>query len=70
LRQGRIDAAVLGGETLPYQNTLEKDAYAPIGQPFLSQYTAIGMSKNGAALNDALSQAFSKLIADGTYVKT
>ncbi len=40
LRQGRIDAAVQGGETLPYQNTLEKDAYAPIGQPFLSQYTA------------------------------
>jgi polar amino acid transport system substrate-binding protein len=69
LRQGRIDAAVQGGETLPYQNTLEKDAYAPIGQPFLSQYTAIGMSKNSPALNDALSQAFGKLIADGTYAK-
>jgi polar amino acid transport system substrate-binding protein len=69
LRQGRLDAAVQGGETLPYQNTLEKDAYAPIGQPFLSQYTAIGMAKNSPALNEALTQAFGKLIADGTYTK-
>jgi polar amino acid transport system substrate-binding protein len=27
------------------------------------------MSKNSPALNDALSQAFGKLIADGTYAK-
>lgn len=69
LRQGRLDAAVQGGETLPYQNTLEKDAYAPIGQPFLLQYTAIGMAKDNAALSDAMTQAFGKLLADGTYKK-
>ncbi|AME25804.1 MULTISPECIES: ABC transporter substrate-binding protein [Burkholderiaceae] len=69
LRQGRLDAAVQGGETLPYQNTLEKDAYAPIGQSFLSQYTAIGMAKDNTALSDAMKQAFGKLLADGTYKK-
>lgn len=69
LRQNRIDAAVQGGETLPYQNSIEQNAYAPIGQPFLSQYTAIGMSKDNAALNAALTQAFNQLVADGTYQK-
>ncbi|MFM0009750.1 ABC transporter substrate-binding protein [Paraburkholderia sediminicola] len=69
LRQNRIDAAVQGGETLPYQNSIEQNAYAPIGQPFLSQYTALGMSKDNAALNTALTTAFNQLIADGTYQK-
>jgi len=69
LRQNRIDAAVQGGETLPYQNSVEQNAYAPIGQPFLSQYTAIGMSKDNAALTTALTAAFNQLVADGTYQK-
>ncbi|MFM0598207.1 ABC transporter substrate-binding protein [Paraburkholderia dilworthii] len=69
LRQNRIDAAVQGGETLPYQNSIEQNAYAPIGQPFLSQYTAIAMAKDNAALNAALTQAFNQLVADGTYQK-
>jgi polar amino acid transport system substrate-binding protein len=69
LRQARLDAAVQGGETLPYQNTIEKDAYAPIGKPFLAQYTALGMAKDNAALNDALTKAFGELIKDGTYIK-
>ncbi|PQV46735.1 ABC transporter substrate-binding protein [Paraburkholderia sp. BL21I4N1] len=69
LRQNRIDAAVQGGETLPYQNSIEQNAYAPIGQPFLSQYTAIGMAKDNAALNAALTQAFNQLVAEGTYQK-
>jgi polar amino acid transport system substrate-binding protein len=50
LRQGRIDAAVQGGETLPYQNSVEENAYAPIGKPFLSQYNGIGMAKGSAAI--------------------
>lgn len=69
LRQNRIDAAVQGGETLPYQNSVEHDAYAPIGQPFLSQYTAIGIAKDNSALNNALVNAFNQLVDDGTYQK-
>lgn len=69
LRQNRIDAAVQGGETLPYQNSVEQNAYAPIGQPFMSQYTAIGMSKDNPRLTAALTTAFDQLVADGTYAK-
>jgi len=69
LRQGRIDAAVQGGETLPYQNSVEQNAYVPIGKPFLSQYNGIGMAKGNAALNAGLTTALNQLIADGTYQK-
>jgi polar amino acid transport system substrate-binding protein len=69
LRQGRIDAAVQGGETLPYQNSVEQNAYVPVGKPFLSQYNGIGMAKGNAALNAGLTTALNQLIADGTYQK-
>jgi polar amino acid transport system substrate-binding protein len=69
LRQGRLDAAVQGGETLPYQNSVEQNAYAPIGKPFLSQYNGIGMAKGNATLNAGLTTALNQLIADGTYQK-
>ena len=32
LKQGRLDAAVQGGETLPYMMELEPGAYVPIGE--------------------------------------
>ena len=69
LRQGRIDAAVQGGETLPYQNSVEENAYVPIGKPFLSQYNGIGMAKGNTALNAGLTAALNQLVADGTYQK-
>ena len=69
LRQNRIDAAVQGGETLPYQNGLEQNAYAPLGKPFLSQYTGIGIAKSNTALSSALTTALNQLIADGSYQK-
>src|SRR3954447_20796722 len=34
LRQGRIDAAVQGGETLPYMMDLEPGTYVPVGDVF------------------------------------
>ncbi|MFT4063793.1 ABC transporter substrate-binding protein [Paraburkholderia sp.] len=69
LRQNRIDAAVQGGETLPYQNSLDENAYAPIGKMFVSQYTGIGIATDNAALSKALAGALDQLIADGTYKK-
>ncbi|WP_206997884.1 ABC transporter substrate-binding protein [Trinickia mobilis] len=69
LRQGRIDAGVQGGETLPYQNSIEQNAYAPIGKPFMTQYTGIGVAKSNTALASALATALDQLIADGTYQK-
>ncbi len=36
LRQGRLDAAVQGGETLPYIMDLEPNTYVPVGAAFVS----------------------------------
>jgi polar amino acid transport system substrate-binding protein len=69
LRQGRLDAAVQGGETMPYQNRIDQNAYVTIGAPFMSQYMGVGMAKDNAAVNDAVTKAFDQLIADGTYQK-
>ena len=68
LKQGRLDAAVQGGETLPYQNSIENGAYIGIGEPFLNQYTAIAVDKSNDALRNALTKALASMIADGSYV--
>lgn len=67
LRQGRIDAAVQGNETLPYVMGLEPNAYHPLGGPIAIQYTGIGVGKDATQLRDALAGALTELIADGTY---
>jgi polar amino acid transport system substrate-binding protein len=67
LKQGRLDAAVQGGETLPYQNSIENNAYVGIGQPFLDQYTGMAVGKSQTALRDAVVKAFGAMIADGSY---
>lgn len=67
LQQGRLDAAVQGGETLPYQNSIEGNAYVGIGEPFLDQYTAIAVGKSDTALREALTKALASMIADGSY---
>ncbi|WP_404987991.1 ABC transporter substrate-binding protein [Caballeronia sp. LZ043] len=69
LRQGRIDGAVQGGETMPYQNKIDQNAYVTIGAPFMSQYMGVGMAKDNTVVNEAVTKAFDQLIADGTYQK-
>jgi len=69
LRQGRIDAAVQGGETLPYVMDQEKDAYVRLGKPIDTQYTGIAVPVPQAGLRDALAGALDALIADGSYGK-
>lgn len=69
LRQGRIDAAVQGNETLPYVMGIEPNAYKPLGQAIATQYTGIGVGKDATQLRDALAGALTELIADGTYKK-
>jgi polar amino acid transport system substrate-binding protein len=69
LKQGRIDAALQGNETLPYVMAQEPNTYAPIGEPIAYQLTGIGVATDDAALQQALSGALAQLIADGTYQK-
>ncbi len=69
LRQGRLDAAVQGGETLPYIMGQEANTYATVGKPFTFQYVGLAVTRKNDALVAELSDAMNKLIADGTYAK-
>lgn len=69
LKQGRIDGAVQGSETLPYLLTQEKDAYVIVGQPFTAQYQGIAFQKSDGPLRDAYAAALTRLVASGEYKK-
>ncbi|OCK53575.1 ABC transporter substrate-binding protein [Bradyrhizobium sp. LMTR 3] len=67
LKQARIDAAVQGGETLPYIMDLEPGAYVPIGDVFAVQFTGLALNVKEKALQQAVVEALDALIADGSY---
>lgn len=67
LKQGRIDAAVQGAETIPYIMSLEPNAYRAIGTPISTLYQGMAFRKADTALRDTVSGVLSGLIADGTY---
>jgi polar amino acid transport system substrate-binding protein len=67
LRQGRIDAAVQGSETIPYAFANEPGVYRVLEAPFTSGYQGIAIKKGEAALRDTVAEALRDLIADGTY---
>lgn len=69
LRQGRLDAAVQGGETLPYLMSLEPGTYVAVGKPIAYQYVGLAIARTDEALAQDISQAMSKLIADGSYAR-
>lgn len=67
LRQGRIDAAVQGSETLPYIMDLEPGAYAAVGETFAQGFTGIALPVKEKVFQQAMAEALDALIADGTY---
>lgn len=67
LKQGRIDAAVQGNETLPYVMAQEPKAYMTLGGPIATQFTGIAVPVKEAGLQQALVGALDAVIADGTY---
>jgi polar amino acid transport system substrate-binding protein len=67
LKQGRIDAAVQGSETLSYLMDLEPSAYAPVGERIASQFTGLALAVKEKALQQAVADALDALIADGSY---
>jgi polar amino acid transport system substrate-binding protein len=69
LRQGRLDAAVQGGETMPYIMGQEPNTYTTIGKAFTFQYVGLAIGRKDDALTAELSDAMAKLIADGSYAK-
>jgi polar amino acid transport system substrate-binding protein len=68
LKQGRIDAAVQGNETIPYVMGMEPNTYLPVGAAFGgAQLTGIALPKDATDLQQAVAGAVDALIADGTY---
>ncbi len=67
LKQGRIDAAVQGSETLPYAQANEPGKYRILGQPVAKGYQGIAFRKDANALRAAVTEALAGMIADGTY---
>ncbi|UHC17698.1 ABC transporter substrate-binding protein [Methylobacterium currus] len=67
LKQGRIDAAVQGSETLPYAQSLEAGRYRVVGAPFTRGYQGIMVRKEDAALRETLTATLRLMIADGAY---
>jgi polar amino acid transport system substrate-binding protein len=67
LKQGRVDAAVQGSETVPYLLGLEKNTYVAVGEPFTAVYQGIGFAKKDTELRDAYAGAMKALMASGEY---
>jgi len=67
LRQGRIDAAGQGDETLPYLMELDPNTFALVGEPIRHTLMGIAMPRDQTELHQAVAEALRALIADGTY---
>jgi polar amino acid transport system substrate-binding protein len=67
LKQGRIDAAVQGSETLPYAQGQEAGKYRIVGEPFSTGYQGIMFRKDDAALREVVTEHLAAMIADGSY---
>jgi polar amino acid transport system substrate-binding protein len=67
LKQGRIDAAVQGSETLPYAQKQEPGKYRIVGEPFSSGYQGIMFRKDDNALRQVVMDVLATMIADGGY---
>jgi polar amino acid transport system substrate-binding protein len=67
LKQGRIDAAVQGSETVPYMMSQDADTFKAVGPSFTVNYQGIAFKKSDGAFRDAVADALQALIKDGTY---
>jgi polar amino acid transport system substrate-binding protein len=70
LRQGRVDAAVQGAETLGYLMAQEPNVFVTLGKMFgAPQYQGIAIDRRNEATLRQISNAMSALIADGGYAR-
>ncbi|HEX3984565.1 MAG TPA: ABC transporter substrate-binding protein [Acidisoma sp.] len=67
LREGRIDVAVQGSETMPNIMKQEPGTYTLVGKPIAYQFTGLAVAKTDPALSTAIAGALSAMIADGSY---
>jgi polar amino acid transport system substrate-binding protein len=70
LKEGRIDGAVQGSETIPYISKQEGGVFKLLGGPFISNLRyGIAFRKDDKAFRDLIADTLDGLIKDGTYKK-
>jgi len=69
LKQGRIDGAAQGAETIPYISEQEGGVFKLLGTPFTTAYTGIAFRKDDTALRDLIADTLQGMIKDGSYAK-
>lgn len=69
LKQGRLDAAVLGPEYVAYLMKDEPGVYALAGNPLMESLFGLAFDKNETGLRDGVAEAVQSLIKDGTYAQ-
>ncbi|QRM32095.1 transporter substrate-binding domain-containing protein [Microvirga sp. VF16] len=67
LKQGRLDAAVLGPEYVAYLMADEPNTYVLAGEPLTKTLFGFAFNKNDAALRDAVAAALTATIKSGAY---
>lgn len=67
LKQGRLDAAVLGPEYVAYLMSDEPGVYALAGEPLVKSLFGMAFDKKETELRDAVAAGLKGLLDDGTY---
>ena len=70
LKQGRLDAAVLGPEYVAYLMADEPGVYVLAGEPLVKTLFGFAFNKNETALRDAVAKALAATIKSGAYKQT
>jgi polar amino acid transport system substrate-binding protein len=67
LKQGRLDAAVLGPEYVAYLMADEPETYALAGEPLIKTLFGFAFNKADTVLRDAVADALRATIKNGSY---
>lgn len=67
LKQGRIEAGVQGGESIPYTSAQEGGIYRLIGEPLITAYYGAAFRQDEPEFRDLFADTLQELIDDGTY---
>jgi polar amino acid transport system substrate-binding protein len=69
LKQGRIDAAVQGAETIPFMSAQEGGVFKTLGLPITAVQYGIAFRKSDTAFRDLVADAVQAMIKEGSYGK-
>lgn len=67
LKQGRLDAAVLGPEYVAYLMSDEPNTYALVGEPLNKTLFGLAFDKKNVELRDAVAKATTAVMKSGSY---